>query len=399
MSSDPFFSARVPGLSEPVVFNTHRDLIAWIDGERENWQWLWSEPSQITGHTRDVASQSQGALQYLMREALESVNEGYNFQTITNALANAFGDSQYSIFASQTVEAQRVFNIHEALGADHARYSIELQKNRLNFNNLSGPTLPLLVAAAGFDEQQHGSIGESLARERANFRSEISKLRNRVAELEREHSDFLARERSRSRRLTRRLVFGSQRYWRQKEALIDSGFSERVASIRETEDHYRTQMALQAPVQYWREKAKGHRRTEYGYAALCLLYFVLAAFGIALAAEKSIEFLQGFTGARETSAYVITAGALLGGTTLIFWLGRLLVKLFLSEHHLRSDSEEKSIMTQAFLAMGSREQEFTETERSIILASIFRSSPDGIVKEEGPGDFGANALLAKLLMR
>ncbi len=56
-------------------------------------------------------------------------------------------------------------------------------------------------------------------------------------------------------------------------------------------------------------------------------------------------------------------------------------------------------MTEAYLAMIEDGGVLAETERAIILASVFRSSPDGIVKEDGPVDFGAAAILGKALSR
>lgn len=186
--------------------------------------------------------------------------------------------------------------------------------------------------------------------------------------------------------------------WAQREKEIADKIMARLNSMAETEERYTNQMALQAPVQYWKTKSGEHKGLEKTFRTASIAYFLVALIIILLGAWGAISFIERYDETQRASAYVITAGALLGGTTLVFWLGRIIIKLYLSEHHLRSDSDEKAVMTQAFLAMSSNGS-FTETERAIILASIFRSSPDGIVKEEGPGDLGANALLAKLLMR
>jgi len=55
-------------------------------------------------------------------------------------------------------------------------------------------------------------------------------------------------------------------------------------------------------------------------------------------------------------------------------------------------------MMQAFLSMETRDS-FSAEERAIILASIFRSSPDGIVRDDGPADLGVQAILARQLAR
>ena len=174
--------------------------------------------------------------------------------------------------------------------------------------------------------------------------------------------------------------------------------TEAIGNLLQTDDIYKRQMALLAPVLYWKGKAKSHAIWEAAYAFLCLAYFGGAAWSILTTASKAILFLETQKGQNLASVYVITGGALLGGTTLLFWLGRVIVKLFLSEHHLRSDCQEKAVMTQAYLSMDTNER-FSEADRAIVLASIFRSSPDGIVKDEGPADIAGTAVLAKLLSR
>ena len=83
---------------------------------------------------------------------------------------------------------------------------------------------------------------------------------------------------------------------------------------------------------------------------------------------------------------------------MVFWAGRLIVKLWLSEHHLRGDAQERAVMTKSYLAMTENDKA-QDTDRAIVLSAIFRPAPDGVVKEEGPQDIGLHALMAKLLAR
>ena len=80
---------------------------------------------------------------------------------------------------------------------------------------------------------------------------------------------------------------------------------------------------------------------------------------------------------------------------MVFWVGRLLTRLYLSEHHLRHDAEERAVMTTTYLAL-THERAAEETDRQIVLAALFRSTPDGIVKDDGHGDLSIPGLLARL---
>lgn len=96
--------------------------------------------------------------------------------------------------------------------------------------------------------------------------------------------------------------------------------------------------------------------------------------------------------------YVVISGGLLLLSTIAFWVGRLLTKLYLSEHHLRNDAEERAVMTTTYLAL-INEAAASDTDRQIILNALFRATPDGIVKDEGPTDASVQGLLTKLLTR
>src|SRR5690606_42081806 len=95
--------------------------------------------------------------------------------------------------------------------------------------------------------------------------------------------------------------------------------------------------------------------------------------------------------------FVISAAlALLASMPL--WIGRLIIKFYLSEHHLATDAKEREVMTQTYLTR-TAEGVVTEKERSLVLAALFRNTPDGVVKDNAQPDAGPAALLTKLLDR
>ena len=112
----------------------------------------------------------------------------------------------------------------------------------------------------------------------------------------------------------------------------------------------------------------------------------------------------GFTGfgllsnpppANSTALYFIVSGGLATFAGVIFWVGRLLTKLYLSEHHLRIDAEERAIMTTTYLAL-TNSKAAEDSDRQIILAALFRSTPDGIVRDDGPVDLNLAMILSRL---
>ncbi|MEJ6850707.1 DUF6161 domain-containing protein [Sinorhizobium fredii] len=90
---------------------------------------------------------------------------------------------------------------------------------------------------------------------------------------------------------------------------------------------------------------------------------------------------------------LVTLGVVI--TTIVFWAGRILTRLFLSEHHLAIDAEERAVMAQTYLAL-TAEGQAGEKERDIVLTSLFRPTADGIVKDDAAPDLSPAALLARL---
>lgn len=256
----------------------------------------------------------------------------------------------------------------------------------------------MLAADPGAIDRQ--GLVKELEQERSNYRSAVTRLENRVRELELEKSQREARRARSMKRVVRRMRTHFQSSGKAIVSTFTTASQAAMAQLIETEDRFRRQMELAAPVQYWKEKSADHGKAERTLLHVTIGYFILAAIitGAAGWAASTIILSLDKSVTDRTPVYLITSGALLAITTLVFWIGRLVVKLWLSEHHLRVDAKERAIMTQAFLAM-SENDGMAEADRAIMLASIFRPAPDGVVKEEGPQDIGLQALLSRLLAK
>jgi Family of unknown function (DUF6161) len=153
-------------------------------------------------------------------------------------------------------------------------------------------------------------------------------------------------------------------------------------------------MTLRAPADYWIDKAKMHRDavkisrqwligfTSIGSLALSLALYFLAITAAALAKGDAAIYIK-----------FAVIGAI--ATTITFWVGRVLLRIYFSDRHLLTDAEERVAMIKTYLAL-SKDQDVTASERALVLAPIFRSAADGIVKEEGP-DASLAEIIAKLI--
>ncbi|WP_354327114.1 DUF6161 domain-containing protein [Porphyrobacter sp. MBR-155] len=67
---------------------------------------------------------------------------------------------------------------------------------------------------------------------------------------------------------------------------------------------------------------------------------------------------------------------------MFFWIMRIVVRTYMTEHHLAIDATSRASMAETYLAL-KKESAATDQDRAIVLASLFRPVVDGIVKDDG----------------
>ena len=192
-----------------------------------------------------------------------------------------------------------------------------------------------------------------------------------------------------------------------------------IASLKNTETTFKEKMKLQAPVKYWSDKMKKHRKYSIAYGTISLIIAIagigLLNYTLSKISSGTYEISQNIinisTGTKEIKGagnpiidnihfvyYPLFISSLLIILSLYFWILRLSVRLTLSEHHLSIDAHERSIMVTTYLAL-SNEGLLDEKDRSLVLTPLFRPSPDGFVKEDSSPDIMLSAVLSKYLSR
>lgn len=173
-------------------------------------------------------------------------------------------------------------------------------------------------------------------------------------------------------------------------------FEAAEGDIRNVEKTYTTQMGLQAPVEYWKQKRTRHGTAAGNYRWLLLAYAVIGTIGV----SGALWYVAGqITEASRTNA---GHGALAYGaiglllTTVALWAGRILVRLYMSEHHLAIDAEERATMIETYLALQLKQQ-VDQKDLLVVLNGMFRPTSDGIIKDDAAPELGAAGLLSKLL--
>jgi Family of unknown function (DUF6161) len=177
-------------------------------------------------------------------------------------------------------------------------------------------------------------------------------------------------------------------------------------------DLFHIQLRLRAPVKLWEDRSNNHRyQSKKAFAGFTGL--VVAAIGAgALIPFFFGDYIAGsfFTEvcsatdpsvcSREFSAKgPLTVAGLLIIMSLLMWAIRLQYRVYLSERHLALDASEKQAFAETFLAI-KEGADVSAGSEAIVLASLFRPTQDGIIKDDESGfDLSAASILAKQLGR
>jgi hypothetical protein len=322
-----------------------------------------------------------------------------NLPALADAFAAAFGDqAAFSFPTSVGPRGQLVIDIAQARGEGVAAGALAYFINHIGSLTQNSETIQGAHLAAAFDVgiDANGAknyrsafklIADQGTRHHRKMAEDGAELLNQISQ----HHDNAVQ---RFRRAATRIALRHRRRFHEAKQRFDTAEKD----IRLVEETYKVQMALQAPVEYWEHKKSRHQ------TKAVLLRRLLCWFGIG--ATVSLGWLLYEIANRivlEASKGTGTGALAYAGigvfvTTIAFWAARIMVRLFMSEHHLAIDAEERAIMVQTYLALKLKEQVGPE-DLKIILTGLFKSTSDGIVKDDGAPDIGIASLLSKAVSK
>lgn len=395
-------------MSEPFTFSIGHDmtvtvrdweeLFSWLDKERGKWSWL----ARGDGRTDrfQVAATIHNTWDNMLAELNAVRNNGQSLSAAAPHLASL---SAGPLLVSTTPEGATILDILHTSGDISASYAAGFVKGIHGINNAQTPADlrgAMLSVVSGLDSPADLSV--LLKNERANFKNATRSMIEKVDSEARSRNEQNAKYIRRLANIGRRKFISKRDKWAGLQSNWLKSATSAVAEINSTDNTFKEFMKLKAPATYWTDKAEEHAKKEKNARTNLLIYFPITAILGAIIFGCTAAFLLAHPDTTSSKApvalYFVISGGLLLLSTLAFWVGRLLTKLYLSEHHLRNDAEERAVMATTYLALN-HEGIALEADRQVVLAAMFRATPDGIVREEGPPDVNVQGLLSKALTR
>jgi hypothetical protein len=181
---------------------------------------------------------------------------------------------------------------------------------------------------------------------------------------------------------------------------FDEEYDRHEQKMKESEEFYEKKLAVKNAVTYWTTKAKEHKTNSwiFGIISGALMISTLISIicignyflGLDLSKGTGAKLLTK-TGALQLWVY----GFFIISVTLVIWIIRLLVKVFLSNLHQLSDANERATMIMTYLAFEREEEVMKPGDKELILPSIFRTTSHGIIKEDSAPQTPMNIFMGK----
>jgi hypothetical protein len=377
MADAPFISIDLGNRGGKLTFQTFDDLRIWSEKECSQWNWVGNAgfDSNIGYVLRDGQIYFRDSLRGLIGQYPS--NNGL-FAQIRSIFADLLKNGRALI--STSAPGKFVLKLHETnpVGALWALATLTGVSSVMSISQVPLAGLDGFIQAMMFRHGLKGSASSEREALEGLYGEMATALSAKIAGLEGAKGGF--------DQLVAEFNAAKDSFQSNGEAAIDEAkrlfageletTKDRFAAIEKT---YEDKLALQAPVKYWTDKAVSHARKFRSLAWSSGIAMMLA---IVLVTTEVSCFVPKVTKGEFPDPWRI--GMVLITVTMLIWIIRLLVKMTLSQLHLQTDAEERTVLANAYLALLQRDQALRPEDREMVLQVLFRSAATGIVDDGGP---------------
>lgn len=373
-----------------LVFNSVEDVGVFLDSVLEFWGWLNVPPAQ--GNISSVWNTITNNINEIRTYWTRARSNESQIDALVASLYKAFERNKIPLPNSDV--AQFIENLRqESPLSAIAALAIWMNIQGVNWGNYDHVKGAMLIVAfdSNFAPETASAVRDSLSNLSNEYSTTIQKLKDEVHD----HRVEWSQEREKSQTSVIESIRKSERISRKLRRKKIEQANSAIKRINDTNSLYREQMRIKAPVEYWKEKARTHLNNANSYK-YGLLWFSVPASIVLLGVLSIIARLAISTATTEKppAVYLVLVTIGIVATTIAFWAARIFTRLFLSEHHLAIDAEERAVMAETYLALTATDAA-TEADRAIVLSTLFRPTADGIVKDDGAPDLSPASLLSK----
>jgi molybdopterin-biosynthesis enzyme MoeA-like protein len=394
-----FFSVDLSN-EKHLEFKSFDEIANWVQQERAAWDWLLKPPGQTFGpkveELQNAYRQNFQALTDRLQEWKREPNLPERVQALHKQFSRGYSVKSNVLLSTHSfaeISSQIAASSNPQAGLAALAYLLKIPVQPANGAAVEGITRAILIGE-GIDSKAPvlvtntiKKLVEDREKQSAQHAQEFSVTKSAAESFLKDSKDEFQKQ-----------IESQANDFSNFSARSRSEIADAIKSIRDTEDVYTKKMQLQASVDYWRGQSTTQGKNAKTYLKVLLSYVVVVGVAGILLARRFLPLLLTKNIGTEPEFYAVFLTLTLLATTIVFWAARVIVRLYLSAHHLTIDADERVVMAQTYLAL-INEGKLDPQERTLVLTPLFRPSADGIVKDEAAPDFSTAALLSRFLDR
>lgn len=322
---------------------------------------------------------------------------GVSDEQVAITLWNQLRES--GVISTSSSQGKEIISILEEGQYEAAAGAVQFQLSKPGENVLGQMPKGRQLGALRLWATSEGLFGKAGASARTIFKRSLEDMQTRVSEHRAELEAFEARQAQQLHEFEQGLQNRLDEIEELKQKISEESVADRGSRAAEWEEQralYLEQLKLKAAVQQWQERADQHRiafttqrKWAIGVGTVGLGLALLFSWGaLALArqifenfATSKISPGTGVLRATWLPELIFSASASLLYLTLFLWVMRIMVRSLMAEQHLATDASARASMAHTYLAL-KEEGAVSDTDRAIVLASLFRPVRDGIVADD-----------------
>lgn len=379
MRESDFLTVNLEDNGGVLTFKKPINFKEWADRERSAWMWL-NNVANSDGNIQGIINSGQ----IYARDNIHNLAHNYEnnpglINNINDIFNNYYKTSRAII--SESPQGKFILKLSEenpSIGAWALAAATATNGHMLPMSSVSRQAMDGILRFSLF---RLGIKGTAIAEKKAlDDLFNISSARmNELNEIKLDHGAKILALELQQQELLQTLntsVNETLSVFRQQHEAAQANALSNLAAIEST---YDDKLALQAPVTYWSDKAKMHLRNVKWLAGALAGLMTASIFGT----YKTMRvILPSITPGQFPDPWRL--GLILILVTMSIWIIRITVKVLLSQLHLHTDAEERTVLTNAYLSLLRRDQAVKDQDRELILQLLFRSAATGIVDDSGP---------------
>jgi len=403
MTDSSMIELQTTAAGEIRRFSASNEFLQWLREERDRWIWLGEVRQRLAAAKVLINAQLNPWSNEVNKfDGATSLDEEHKMRLASGAAAGLSEAVRKGNLLTSEDPAGR-FVLQLATSAPRVATFALAQLLKIDLPETEAPResfegrFRAMAFLQGIAAEAAQATSAALAALSTEYRTEIEALRVGRAAVGEEILTLLTTTAKEHEILRGR--FHGERNAETEQARLSA--AERVTEFENLKKGFAEFMKLKAPVDYWNRKAMWHR-------IVAGVFFVATlASGFFLVREVlkyARTLLSPAIDAAKTSATQATAagapnainqppiptdpplwelGLVLLLVTLAIWLLRVLVRVVLSNLHQGEDAASRATMTEAYLALLSEGKGLAESDRILVLSTLFRPISTGLTKDDG----------------